>query len=334
MNPLKSVARGSLFALALISFAAGSVHADEKAGHNPSPGQMVDALNAVFGEDPGTRPVHTKGVVVKGSFTPSASATELSKAPHFKTSVPVTVRFSNFAGIPDVSDTHPLSMPRGMAIMFHLPDGSATSIVAHSTNDFPSPTVADFRDLLLAIAHSGPDAPKPTPLHQYLGDHPAAKEFLTAPKPFPVSYATLPYFAVNAYEFTDAHGESVYGRYQLIPVAGEHYLTKEQVAQAGPDYQVKEIRQRIAAGPVKFKLVVQIAEEGDVIDNPTVTWPDSRETVTIGTIKLTSLVEDNAAAQDALVFMPATVPPGIEVADPMLKKRDAIYAVSFSRRSQ
>lgn len=336
MNPLKSVSLLPAVVLALLGLAAGSAYADHHEGtsHSPTPGQMVDALNGVFGLHEGHRPVHAKGVVLKGTFTPNASAASLSKAPHFQTSVPVMVRFSNFAGIPDVSDTHPLSMPRGMAIQFDLPGGSATSIVAHSTNDFPSSNVADFRDLLIALASSGPDVPAPKPIDKYLGSHPAAKEFLTAPKPFPVSYATLPYFAVNAYKFTNGNGDSVYGRYQIVPQAGEHYLTEEQVKQAGADYQVKEIRQRVAEEPVKFSLLIQLAGEDDVIDNATITWPDSNKKVEIGTIEITKAVEDNAAAQDALVFMPGAVPAGIEAADPMIGQRDAIYAESFGRRSQ
>ena len=64
----------------------------------------------------------------------------MSKAPHFqKAAVPVTVRFSDFAGIPTVSDTDALANPRGMALKFHLPEGSETDLVAHSFNGFPPP---------------------------------------------------------------------------------------------------------------------------------------------------------------------------------------------------
>jgi hypothetical protein len=41
--------------------------------------------------------------------------------------------------------------------------------------------------------------------------------------------------------------------------------------------------QRIAKGPVVFDLVVQIAEKGDKVEDPSIAWPDSRKTVKLGT---------------------------------------------------
>ncbi|MBB4396307.1 hypothetical protein GGD62_005431 [Bradyrhizobium sp. ERR14] len=100
-----------------------------------------------------------------------------------------------------------LTSPRGLAIKFRLPDGTDSDIVAHSFNGFPSPTADDFRDLLIALGSSGPKASKPTPLDNYLATHPIAKAFLTAPKPAPVSYATLPYYGVNTFKFTNGDGQ-------------------------------------------------------------------------------------------------------------------------------
>ena len=48
------------------------------------PEQLVDAFNAVFGVHPGARANHAKGVIVEGTFTPSASAASVSKAAHFQ----------------------------------------------------------------------------------------------------------------------------------------------------------------------------------------------------------------------------------------------------------
>ena len=60
-----------------------------------------------------------------------------------------------------------------MAIKFHLPDGSDTDMVINSLKFFPVATAEDFRDLLLALAASPPDAPKPTQLEQFVARHPA-----------------------------------------------------------------------------------------------------------------------------------------------------------------
>ncbi len=86
--------------------------------------QTVDAMNQLWGRHPGTRANHAKGVVVEGSFTPTPEAATLSKASLFEgRPVPLTLRFSDSTGLP---------------------------------------TGKEFRDLLQALAASGPDAAKLT----------------------------------------------------------------------------------------------------------------------------------------------------------------------------
>jgi catalase len=225
-------------------------------------------------------------------------------------------------------------MPRGMAVKFALPDGTKTDLVVLSFNGFPVANAEEFRDFLLAVAASGPDAPKPTDLEKFLGAHPAAKTFVETPKPPPVSYGTLPYFGINAFKFTNAKGTATHVRYQLQPVAGAKYLSKENAATMGPDYLTDEIRERVRRGPVKFKLLAQVAEQGDTIDNPTIVWPDTRKKVELGTITITKAVADSQAAEKKLLFVPGALVPGIEAADPMIAARSAAYIVSLSRRAQ
>jgi catalase len=99
-----------------------------------------------------------------------------------------------------------------MTVKFHLPDGSDSDLVMHSYNGFPTATADEFRDLLIALAASGPDAPKPTVLDKFLETHPIAKTFLTAEKPAPVSYAMLPYYGVNSFKFINAKGDETFVR--------------------------------------------------------------------------------------------------------------------------
>jgi len=297
--------------------------------------QLVDAFNTVFGAHPGMRANHPKGVVLEGTFTPSASAASVSKAAHLKKQkkpVPVTVRFSAGSGLPSVPDTN--DMPRGMAVKFSLPDGSKTDMVVLSYNGFPVATAEEFRDFLLAIASSGPDASKPTAIETFLSTHPAAKTFVETPKPPPVSYGTVAYFGINTFKFTNAKGATILGRYQLQPLAGAQYLAKEQVSDKGPDYLTAEIHDRVHRGPITFKLLVQVAEPGDKIDDPTIAWPDTRKTIELGTIAITKAVADSQAAEKKLLFVPGALTPGIEAADPMIAARSAAYIVSLSRRVQ
>jgi catalase len=327
------------FAAATLAFAlvipTVAVAQEAPVSQKSVPEQLVDAFNGVFGAHPGARANHAKGVVLEGTFTPSASAASVSKAAHLrkhKSPVPVTVRFSDGSGLPTVSDTD--EMPRGMAVKFALADGSKTDIVALSFNGFPVATAEEFRDFLLAIGASGPDAPKPTALDGFLSSHPTAKAFMEAPKPPPVSYATLAYFGINAFKFTNAKGVATLGRYQLQPVAGEHLLTKGQVSTMGPDYLTDEIRKRVRRGPVKFKLLVQVAAPEDKIDDPSIAWPDTRKKVELGTLTITKAVADSQTAEKKLLFLPGGLVSGIEGADPMIAARSAAYIVSLSRRAQ
>src|SRR5712691_4049553 len=63
---------------------------------------------AAGGVRPGFRPGHAKGLLLTGVFTPSSEAASLTRAPHLqRQSTPVTVRFSDFAGVPTVPDNDP-----------------------------------------------------------------------------------------------------------------------------------------------------------------------------------------------------------------------------------
>ncbi len=297
-----------------------------------TPTQMVETLHSVFG-DHHARAIHTKGVMLSGSFTPSPAAVQISSAVHLQgASVPVIVRFSNFVGVPDAPDNASMSSPRGLAIRFTLPDGSSTDIVSHSFNGFPSQNADQFRELLQAIAASGPSAAKPTALDGYLATHPAAKNFLTVVKPDPVSYATLPYYGVNTFKFINARGKISYGRYQIVPVAAAQYLTDAQAKAAAPEYLSREIGERVAKAPVRFRLMLQLAGKNDHIDDPSIAWPDSRPQIELGTLSIDHLVPDSVAAEKKIVFMPNSLPKGIEVEDQMVNFRSAAYGVSFSAR--
>lgn len=61
---------------------------------DPTPADLVDALNGVFGKPQGTRSAHTKGFCLAGQFTPAPDAAKLSKAAHFAKPVPITARLS------------------------------------------------------------------------------------------------------------------------------------------------------------------------------------------------------------------------------------------------
>ena len=205
--------------------------------------QIVDAMNKAFGAHPGFRANHAKGVVVEGSFKASAEAPALSKAMLFNGStIPVTVRFSDSTGIPNLPDGSAPANPHGMAIKYHLPDGSDTDMVINSLKFFPVSNGADFRDLLLALAASPPDAAKPTKFDQFVAAHP------TVPAAFatvatPDSFADEEYYGIDAFVFVNKAGERQAVRYQMVPERVVH-LDAADAAKRAPNFLMDELPER------------------------------------------------------------------------------------------
>ena len=330
----QSVATISLIALSFAATAIG-ISPGASAQEPPVEEQIVDAFQNLFGKHPGQRVNHAKGIVAEGSFKASPDAAGLTRAVHFQPgTVPVTVRFSNATGIPNIPDGNPNANPHGMAVKFRLPDGSDTDMVINSLHFFPVATGAEFRDLLLAIAASKPDSPKPTKLEEFVANHPAvAKAGATAKTP--ASFATERYFGINAFGFTNKAGETRFIRYIAEPLAGVSYLDPQDAAKRAPDFLSDDLKARLAKAPVQFRLLAQVAAPGDSIIDATIPWPEDRQRVELGVITVTALAPDNEEAAKALLFLPGNVTDGVAPSDdPLIAVRDASYAISFSRRSE
>jgi len=208
-----------------------------------------------------------------------------------------------------------------------------TDVIGHSTPHFPVQTGLDFIAFLKALGGSPAGTPSPTPIEQFLGSHPAALRFVQAPKPFPVSLATENYFALNAFKLIAADGKETNIRYQILPDLGHQTITDEEATKKGHNYLFDEIKERVTAGAISFKLVAQIAEAGDPTDDITEEWPESRKIVQLGTIKLDSVVEDSDKVQKVTIFDPIPRVEGIEPsADPILEFRAALYLISGRER--
>jgi catalase len=299
---------------------------------------LMAQFDGIFGLHPGFRPAHAKGVMLTGRFTPAAGAAGLTRAPHLaRASTPVTVRFSNSTGLPLVPDNDPNANPRGLAVRFNLAEHIHTDIVSHSTDGFPTRTGGEFLEFLKALASTDLSTPSdpahPSPLETFLGGHPAALKFVQTPKPAPSSFARETYFGVTAMKFTNQVGVSRWGRYRIVPEAGNEHLDDAAVAAKGANYLLEEIAERVKAGPVAFKLLVQLADAEDVVDDATIHWPEDRTVVELGRIVLTAAMANDAAEQQQIIFDPIPRVDGIEPSDdPLLELRAAIYLISGRRR--
>jgi catalase len=295
---------------------------------------LLQQFHKMFGPHPGYRAAHAKGLMFTGTFKPAPGALSLTTAPHIvRDSTPITARFSNSTGLPAIPDSAPEANPRGFAIRFNLAEHVHTDIVSHSIDGFPTHDGKEFLEFLQAAAASGPDVPSPKPIEKFLAAHPAALAFVQTPKPFPSSFARDTYYGVTAFKFTNDAGKTKSGRYRIVPEQGNDFLTDAQVAALAPNYHFEEIAERVARGPIRFKILVQIAALEDIDDDATIHWPETRELFELGTIELNTVLADNPAQQQRIIFDPIPRVAGIEPsADPLLELRAAIYLLSGRER--
>jgi catalase len=244
----------------------------------------------------------------------------------------VTVRYSDSTGLPTVPDNDPArSGPRGIAVRFHLADHVHTDIVAHSHDGFPVRTGEEFLELLRAVAAFGQG--QPAALGAFLASHPRARQFVEAPKPIPSSFARESFFAVTAFHFTNQEGQSRHGRFRIRPEAGNDHLTAADAAARSANFLFDELAQRLARGPVRFSISVQLAGDGDDIADATAAWPEGRPEVAFGTVTLTERVNDANPEIRKIIFDPVPRVDGIDPsADPLIEVRSALYLLSGRRR--
>jgi catalase len=295
---------------------------------------LIEQFDTIFGLHPGFRPAHATGVLLAGIFTPSSEAASLTRAPHVtRASTPVSVWFSNSTGLPLIPDNDPNANPRGPAIRFHLADHVHTDIMGHSTDGFPTRTGREFVEFLRAVAATDPSKPSPSPVEIFLGTHPAALAFVQTPKPSPSSFSKEAYFGVTAFRFTNQDGVTRHGRYRILPEAGIEHLDDATAKAKGANYLFDELTERIAAGPIRLNIQVQIADESDVVDDATIHWPAERPLIQFGTIVLTAKTQDDEQQQKRTIFDPIPRVDGIEPSDdPLLELRAAVYLLSGRRR--
>ncbi len=323
--------RGTTFAVGLAALPVAL------AGQQKSlPEQIADVMVQLNGGvHTGFRFAHAKGIVATGTFTPAAGAASISRAAHLHGApVPVTVRFSDGTGVPQINDNNPNASPRGMAIRFALAGGGITDIVANSHNGFFVGTGEDFLAFVKAIAATTPTSKHPSPIEAFLGGHPRALKVVNDSKRLPASFAALAFYGNNAFVFVDSAGTKRAGRYQIIPVAGVSHLTPAAAAKASPNYLCDDLPRRLARGPVKYRLFVQLANPGDPTNDGSIVWPTDRKRVQLGTISVTAIAPNNQELQRSLRLNPIYVTDGIQLSDdPLVPLRSAVYALSVLHRN-
>jgi catalase len=294
-----------------------------------SPEQAVDAINGTFGSH-GARALHAKGILCRAVFTATPEAAALTRAAHMQgRPVEATVRFSNASGNPNTPDYAPDI--RGMAVSFHLPDGSRTDISSQTSPRFPVRTPDAFIDLIRA---NKPGLGRIWKMPLFLARHPEAIRALPADAPTlkpPESYTGREYYAIHAYRWVDADGGERFVRYTWVPAEPCENLSAKEAKSRGRDYLQDDLRERLERGSVHFTLRIQVAGDGDSVDDPTSVWPAERTTLAAGTLEVTGI---DTERDPGMVFDPARITDGIELSDdPVLRFRPRAYSESVERRT-
>ncbi|MBD8900206.1 catalase family peroxidase [Rhodanobacter sp. DHG33] len=299
-----------------------------------TPKRLVDQFETNAGVHPGYRRNHAKGVCVAGYFESNGQAAPYSVAQVFAPGqrTPVVGRFAIPGSNPYAPDS---SIPiRSMALRFALANGQQWRTGMNSMPVFPVATPQAFYAQLQA-QQPDPATGKPDPqkVAAFFAAHPetaAFRAWAKTAKPS-ASFATESYWSLDAFVFTGPDGQRHAVRWQMVPQSA----SDDAAAPASDvDYLAADLHQRLAHGPLQWKLLVTLANPGDPTDDATKTWPADRQIIDAGT-----LVVDSEQAQDSgpcrdINYDPTVLPNGIAPSDdPLLPARSAAYADSYLRRT-
>ncbi len=247
-------------------------------------------------------------MICKATFTATPEAAALTRAGHMTGEpIPTTARISNGGGDP----TEPDYVPdvRGLATAFHLPDGTRTDILAQTLPYYPFPDQEGFLEVL--------DISKPSvkALVKFPGfafRHPSAVAKLPQTNRILSRYASFAarrYYPFHAFKWIAADGSERYVRYTWLPTIDEPDLSKAEAKRRGADYLFDDLESGSSASRCGWSSRSRSPARATIPHDPSSVWPDERERVIVGTLKVTAIDRD---ADDGIVMDPVRVVDGIE----------------------
>jgi catalase len=86
--------------------------------------------------------------------------------------------------------------------------------------------------------------------------------------------------------------------------------------------------------PLQWRLMITVAQPGDVTEDASIPWTDGREQVDVGTLTLDAVASDDTSLARDINFDPLVLPAGMAPSDdPLLSARSAVYSHDFTRRA-
>jgi catalase len=300
-----------------------------------TPARFTDGFEYVNGVHSGFRRNHAKGVCVSGFFESNGNGARLSKAAVFRAGrVPVIGRFSLGGGNPYVADAP--DAVRGLGLQFSLPDGELWRTVMINLPVFPFSTPEAFYEQMLA-SKPDPSTGKPDParMQAFLARHPETVHALTIIKSQAPSsgFDNSTFHGLNAFRFIDAAGHSIPVRWVIAPLQPLE-TTRSASASQDKNYLFDELISQIRRQPLQWHLIVIVGQPGDPTNDPTIPWPEQRESVEVGTVTLDRAESDDTSDTRDINFDPLVLPAGMAPSDdPLLSARSAVYSQAFTRRA-
>nr|WP_099244681.1 catalase family peroxidase [Mycobacterium sp. shizuoka-1] len=292
---------------------------------------FLDGFLAVYGRQLGFRKNHAKGVAVSGYFDSNGNGRELSSAAVFQPGrIPVVGRFSLAGGDAHVADAP--GTARGLGLAFGFPDGWQWRTAMLNLPVFPDNSARGFYDRLLASKPvAATKAPDPAAMKAFLTAHPETAAAMAIIKKHPptAGFGDSTFRGLNTFYFVNDDGARTPVRWSFVP---------QQSAPAPPSGDANGLFDaligQLRTGPLRWRMLVTIAEPGDPLTDPTLEWPEDRRSVEVGMLTLTSAATEAAGNARDINFDPLTLPDGIEASDdPLLSARSDIYAASYRQRT-
>lgn len=303
-----------------------------------TPYRFVNAIETGNGEVyPGFRRAHAKGVCIEGYFEGNGEGVALSSARMLANGrTPFVGRMSVGGGSPYGLDNK--ARVRSMALELRSDDGQQWRMAMNSFPFFGVSSVAAFYEQTRANAPD-PATGKPDPDRQaaFAESHPEFKRFAAWAKeaPWSTSWANTTYNGVNTFRFINATGKVSHVRWSMQPQTAFEAMTPEQREAADADFLSEDLRARLDSGPLRWDMVVTVAEDGDAILDASQPWPEARPHINVGSVVVERSSPQTTGACRDINFDPLVLPTGVESSgDPVLAARSAVYSESFNRRER
>lgn len=300
-----------------------------------TPAKLVNVLEQNGGVHPAYRRNHAKGLCVIGHFDSNGAGSEVSRATVFaKGSVPLVGRLAIPGGSPTASDgAAPI---RSLALRFLPEHGEEWRTGMNAMPVFVVKDAEGFYALQQASApQPGTGKPDPAKLAAFFQAHPetaAFRQWVKTATPSS-SYANSAYYSLNAFVMVDAQGHEHPVRWSVQPQTPYQPIGAAQRNEA--DFLAADLQQRLAQGPVRWRLQLTLGEPGDPTADATRAWPENRRSIDAGEVVIERAVAEQGGPCQDVNYDPLVLPDGIRGSDdPLLSARSAAYSESFNRRTR